>query len=204
MKTRIAVLASGRGSNLQSIINDAATEDCPYEIVMVISDKKDSGALQKAKAAGIPGFHVSPAEFAGRDYFEEAVLRLLDRDGTDLVVLAGYMRLVGRTLLDSYPGRIMNIHPSLLPSFPGLHGQKDALEYGVRFSGCTVHFVDKGMDTGPIIDQETVPVLQHDTEDTLAARILEKEHMLYPRCIRFFAEGKLKTEGRKVMISGRE
>lgn len=199
-KLRLGVLASGRGSNLQSIMDAAAAGKIDAEVAVVISDNKDAFALERARKAGIPAEFVNPKEYPSREDYERAVVDLLKRHGVGLVCLAGYMRLVGKVMLEAFPNRIMNIHPALLPSFPGLHGQKQAWEYGVKFSGCTVHFVDEGMDTGPIILQAVVPVLDDDTADTLAARILEQEHRIYPEAVGLFAAGRLRINGRKVSI----
>jgi len=200
-KLRLGVLASGRGSNLQAIIDNIAAGKLDAEAAVVISDKPDAFALERARNHGVPAVHIKPADYRGKEEYEKAVTDCLRENRAELVVLAGYMRIVGEVLLGEYPNRIMNIHPALLPSFPGAHGQRDAVEYGVRYSGCTVHFVDGGMDTGPIILQEVVPVLQDDDEDSLAARILKEEHKVYSRAIQLFAEGKLRVEGRKVCIS---
>lgn len=199
-KLRLGVLASGRGSNLQSIMDAAAAGKIKAEVAAVISDNKDAFALERARKAGIPALHVNPKNFGSKDEYEKAILKLLKEHNVQLVCLAGYMRIVGKVILDAFPNRVINIHPALLPSFPGLHGQQQAWEYGVKYSGCTVHFVDEGMDTGSIIIQAVVPVFDDDTEDTLAARILEQEHIIYPKAIGLLAEGRLKINGRKVMI----
>ncbi|MGQ9823979.1 MAG: phosphoribosylglycinamide formyltransferase [Desulfotomaculales bacterium] len=197
---RVGVLASGRGTNLQAIIDACKEGKVPAEVAVVVSDKASAQALERARKEGIPAVFVDPRGFAGKEEYERAVVDVLKRHGAELVCLAGYMRLVGKTLLGSFPNRIMNIHPALLPAFPGLHGQRQALEYGVRYSGCTVHFVDEGCDTGPIILQAVVPVFDTDTEETLAARILEQEHRIYPEAIRLFARGYLHLKGRRVFI----
>jgi len=199
-KLKLGVLASGRGSNLQSIMDAAAAGKINAEVAVVISDQEDAFALERARRAGIPAVHVNSRKFASREDYEKAILEQLKEHGVALVCLAGYMKLVGRILLEDYPNRIMNIHPALLPAFPGLHGQEQAWKYGVKFSGCTVHFVDDGMDTGPIILQAVVPVYDNDTADILAARILEQEHQIYPEAIGLFAEGRLNVNGRKVSI----
>jgi phosphoribosylglycinamide formyltransferase-1 len=197
-KLRLGVMASGRGSNLQSIMDAAAAGKIKAEVAVVFSDNKDAFALERARKAGIPALHLNPGDFGSKDEYEKAVLEILHEHGVQLVCLAGYMRIVGRVILDAFPNRVINIHPALLPSFPGLHGQQQAWEYGVKFSGCTVHFVDEGMDTGPIIIQAVVPVYDDDTVDTLADRILEQEHKIYPEAIGLIAEGRLKLKGRKV------
>jgi len=200
-KLKLGILASGRGSNLQSIMDAAAAGKINAEVAVVISDQEDAFALERARRAGIPAVHVNPRKLASREDYEKAILEQLKGHGVALVCLAGYMKLVGRILLEAYPNRIMNIHPALLPAFPGLHGQEQAWKYGVKFSGCTVHFVDDGMDTGSIILQAVVPVYDNDTADILAARILEQEHRIYPEAIGLFADGRLNVNGRKVSIN---
>lgn len=195
---RLGVLASGRGSNLQSIMDAAAAGRVGARVVVLISDNRDAFALERARNAGIPALHLDPGDFNCKEEYEKAVLKALNEHNVQLVCLAGYMRIVGRLILEAFPNRIMNIHPALLPAFPGLHGQRQAFDYGVKYSGCTVHFVDEGMDTGPVIIQAVVPVYDEDTADTLAARILEQEHKIYPEAIRLYAEGRLKLSGRKV------
>lgn len=198
-KLRLGVLASGRGSNLQSIMDAAAAGKIKAEVAVVFSDNKDAFALERARKAGIPALHLNPRDFGSKEQYEKAVVKLLNEHGVQLVCLAGYMRIVGRVILDAFPNRVINIHPALLPAFPGLHGQQQAWDYGVKFSGCTVHFVDEGMDTGPIIIQAVVPVYDDDTADTLADRILEQEHKIYPEAVGLIAEGRLKLNGRKVV-----
>ena len=200
-KVRVGVLASGRGSNLQAIIDAAAAGKLPnVEFAVVLSDNADAYALERARKHGIPAEFVDPKAHRRREDYDAALLARLRGHNVGLVLLAGYMRLVGMSLVEAYPNRMINIHPALLPSFPGLHVQKKAIEYGVRFSGCTVHFVDGGMDTGPIIIQAVVPVLQDDDEDALAARILRQEHKIYPEAVRLFSEGRLEVQGRRVLI----
>ncbi len=199
-KLRLGILASGRGSNLQSIMDAAAVGKIDAEVAVVISDKKDAFALERARLAGILAEYVNFKDYTSKDDYERAILEILRHSEVGLVCLAGYMRLVGKVILGAYYNRVLNIHPALLPSFPGLRGQEQAWEYGVKFSGCTVHFVDGGMDTGPIIIQAVVPVYDEDTADILAARILEQEHRIYPEAIRLYAEGRLKIQGRKVFI----
>lgn len=203
-KLNLGVLASGRGSNLQSIIDACGAGRIPARVAVVFSDNKEAFALERARRAGIPAAHAAPKDFTDKGEYERNIINILNGHGVELVCLAGYMRLVGKELLEAFPGRIMNIHPALLPAFPGLHAQEQAWNYGVKFSGCTVHFVDEGMDTGPIIIQAAVPVLEDDTADTLAARILEQEHRIYPEAVRLFAEGKLVIEGRKVQVLEQE
>ncbi len=198
---KIAVLASGSGSNLQAIIDEIRSGLLPAELVLVLSDKTQAYALQRAEAAGVPTKVLLPADFATREDYDAEVVRLLKASGAEVVALAGYMRLVTPVLLQAFPQRVLNIHPALLPSFPGLHGQRQAFEYGVKVAGCTVHFVDEDMDSGPIILQAPVPVLEDDDADKLAARILEQEHIIYPLALRLLAEGKLHIEGRRVRIA---
>ncbi|SFQ97225.1 phosphoribosylglycinamide formyltransferase [Desulfoscipio geothermicus] len=197
----LGVLASGRGSNLQSIMDACAAGQIPARVAVVISDKKDAYALERARCAGIPAVHVDLSNFTCKAEYEKEIVNILQKHGVDLVCLAGYMRLVGYTLLAAYPNRVMNIHPALLPAFPGLHAQEQAWRYGVKYSGCTVHFVDEGMDTGPVIMQAVVPVYDDDTADTLADRILEQEHRIYPEAIKLYCLNRLEIKGRKVYIS---
>jgi len=197
---RIGVLASGGGTNLQAIMDAAETGALGAEVCVVVSDNPKAGALERAGSRGIPTVVVDKKEFPSRAGFDREMVRVLKEHGVELVVLAGFMRLLTGDFLDAFPMRIMNIHPALLPSFPGLGVQKMAIEHGVRFSGCTVHFVDRGCDTGPIIIQAVVPVLADDTPDTLAARILVEEHRIYPRAIRLYSEGRLRVEGRRVIV----
>ncbi|MFZ5590460.1 MAG: phosphoribosylglycinamide formyltransferase [Bacillota bacterium] len=197
---KIGVLASGRGSNLQALLDACAQRTILAAVAVVLSDRPDAYALVRARQSNVPAYHVDPAAYTGKEQYERELVRLLQAHGVELVCLAGYMRLVGSVMLQAFPRRIMNIHPSLLPAFPGLHAQKQALDYGVRFAGCTVHFVDEGMDSGPIILQAVVPVLAGDDEEQLAARILEQEHIIYPRAVDLFARGKLRLEGRRVYI----
>lgn len=199
-KLRIGVLASGGGTNLQSIIDGCQSGRINGEIVTVLSNNPDAGALQRAAKAEIAHQCINHREFDSRDNFDSAVVAALIEAKVELVVLAGFMRIIGQRFLDAFPGRIMNIHPALLPAFPGLHVQQKALDYGARFSGCTVHFVDGGVDTGPIIIQAVVPVLDNDDEDSLSARILEQEHKIYPQAIQWFAEGAICIDGRRVII----
>jgi phosphoribosylglycinamide formyltransferase-1 len=199
-KLRLAVLASGTGTNLQSIIDCCRQGALDAEIVLVMSNNPDAGALQKAQRAGLRTLCVDHRLFKKRGDFDREVIERLRETEVDLVVLAGFMRLLSDEFLRAFPYRIMNIHPALLPAFPGLNAQRQALEYGVRVAGCTVHFLDSGVDTGPIILQAAVPVLDDDTEETLARRILAEEHRIYPLAIQLFAEGRLHIEGRRVRI----
>jgi phosphoribosylglycinamide formyltransferase-1 len=197
---RVGVLASGRGSNLDAIARAAAAGRVPAVVRVVVTDRPDARALDVARAHGIEGLCVDPREHPGRDAHEKAVIAALDERGVGLVCLAGYMRLLGPGFVGHFAQRLLNIHPSLLPAFPGLHAQRQAIEHGVRVSGATVHFVDEGTDTGPIVLQAAVEVRDGDTEEALAARILAEEHRIYPEAIRLFAEGRLAIEGRRVRI----
>ncbi|EKU71726.1 phosphoribosylglycinamide formyltransferase [Selenomonas sp. F0473] len=199
-KEKLGVLCSGRGSNLASIIEAIERGDVGAEIAVVIADKADAYALERARARGIPAAAVVRKEYADRETFERALLDVLHGRGVTLVVLAGFMRVLSPVFVHAYAGRILNIHPALLPSFPGAHAHRDALAYGVKVSGCTVHFVDEGTDSGPIILQAAVPVLEEDTEETLAARVLEQEHRIFPEAIRLYTERRLQTDGRTVRI----
>jgi len=199
-KLRIGVLASGGGTNLQSIIDASNAGHIDARIVRVICNNPNAGALQRAERAHIPNCCINHRNFDTRAAFDAAVIAQLQQDKVELVLLAGFMRIVGADFVNAFPHRIMNIHPALLPAFPGLNVQKKALEYGARFAGCTVHFIDDGVDTGPIIAQAVVPVFDDDTEESLSARILEQEHLLYPHAIQLFAAGALKVEGRRVRI----
>ncbi|HTP66771.1 MAG TPA: phosphoribosylglycinamide formyltransferase [Geobacteraceae bacterium] len=198
---RIGVLVSGNGSNLQSLIDRCADETIPGRVVCVISNITEAFGLERARRHGIPALHLDHRLFHCREAYDEALVDALREYEVDLVCLAGFMRIITPVLIDAFPSAIMNIHPALLPSFPGLHAQRQAVEHGVKVAGCTVHIVDRGTDTGPIICQAAVPVEEGDTEDTLAARILVQEHRMYPLAVRLFAEGRLKVEGRKVVIS---
>lgn len=199
-KLRIGVLASGGGTNLQSIIDACSNGSIDAEIVRVICNNPGAGALERAERASIPTCCINHRDFDTRATFDAAVINQLREDQVELVVLAGFMRIVGADFVKAFPHRIMNIHPALLPAFPGLHVQKKALEYGARFTGCTVHFIDDGVDTGPIIIQAVVPILDDDTEESLSTRILQQEHRIYPQAIQLFALGALSVEGRRVRI----
>jgi len=196
---KIGVMASGRGSNFQAIIDSIEAGKIKASIELLITDVPDAYAIERAKRHNIPYLYINPREFSKDDFYSKVAEEFKAKD-IGLVALAGFMRIVRKPLLDAFPMRIMNIHPALLPSFPGLHGQKQAVDYGVRVSGCTVHFVDEAMDTGPIIIQAAVAVMPEDTEQTLSKRILELEHKIYPEAIRLFSEGRLHVQGRKVYI----
>ncbi len=200
-KLRIGVLISGSGTNLQAIIDRCEAGDIDGSVVCVISNKAAAFGLERATRHGIPAIHVDHRSYPDRSAYDSTLVETLRKHAVDLVVLAGFMRIVTPTLLDAFPNRVMNIHPALLPSFPGLDAQRQALEYGVKVSGCTVHFVDAGTDTGPIILQSTVPVLEDDTEESLSQRIHAEEHKLYPAAIQLFAQGRLTVQGRRVRIS---
>lgn len=199
-RLRLGVLASGRGSNFDAICAATRRGDLDAEVRVLVSDRRDAAVLTKADERGIPAIHLDPGRFSHREDYERRLVEVLQEYDVNLVVLAGYMRLVGPTILESFPNRVVNIHPALLPAFTGLNAQRQAVEYGVRFSGCTVHIVDHGMDTGPIIMQAVVPVEQEDDEDTLALRILAQEHEIYWRSLQLLAEGRLWLQGRKVYI----
>ena len=205
-KLRVGVLASGRGSNLQAILDAIEAGTVDAQIVLVLSNKKDAVALERARKHGLKDVFLDPKPFAGqsdsREAYDRAVLDVLRKHDIELVLLAGYMKIVTSVLVKAYENRMMNIHPSLLPSFPGLDVQKKALEHGVKLSGCTVHFVTEGVDEGPIIIQAAVPILEGDTPETLAARILMEEHKIYPKAVQLYAEGRLRVEGRIVRVSG--
>ena len=188
-KEKIGVLCSGRGSNLASIIDAVERGDIRAEIAVVLADKADAYALTRAREHGIPAVAVVRKAYAEREDFERALLEQLHAHGVTLVVLAGFMRILSPLFVRAYVGRILNIHPALLPSFPGAHAHRDALAYGVKVSGCTVHFVDEGTDSGPIILQAAVPVAEGDTEDSLAARVLKEEHRIFPAAIRLYVDG---------------
>jgi len=187
----VGVLVSGSGTNLQAILDAVGARTLDARVAVVVSNVADARALDRARAAGVETVVVDHKAFADRSAFDAAVVAVLRERGVELVVLAGFMRLLTPVLLDAFPMRIVNVHPALLPAFPGIQGQRQALEYGVRLAGCTVHFVDRGTDTGPIIAQAAVPVLDDDDEATLTARILEKEHELLPRVIQWIAEGRV-------------
>lgn len=197
---RIGVLCSGRGSNLAAIMEAIEHGDIRAEIAVVIADRADAYALERAREKGIPAVAVVRKEHFDMEAFEGALLNELYAHRVTLVVLAGFMRILSPTFVYAFRGRILNIHPALLPSFPGAHAHRDVLAYGAKVSGCTVHFVDEGTDTGPIILQAAVPVMEGDTEETLAARVLEQEHRIFPEAIRLYAEGRLQTVGRTVHI----
>ena len=188
----VGVLISGRGSNLQALIDASECGDIPAKISIVISNKSDAYGLERAKKHNIPAVFINPRDFSDKNSYERKIVETLKQYNVGLVCLAGYMKIVGEVILTEYKGKMINIHPSLLPKYPGLHAQKQALEDKAKVSGATVHFVDEGCDTGSIILQAEVPVLENDTEDSLSARILEQEHKIYPEAVRLFVEGKVK------------
>lgn len=200
MKKRIAVLASGRGSNFQAVIDAIAAGKIPAKCTALVTDNPKAYAIERAENAGIPVIIIDFASFTSKTAYEQALLAAMKKQRADLFVLAGYMRILGSAIVHAFPQKIVNIHPALLPSFTGLHGQRQAVDYGVKVSGCTVHFVDENLDCGPIILQKCVPVLQDDDGDALADRILAEEHKCYPEAIRLFCEGRLEIEGRIVRI----
>jgi len=195
-----AVLVSGRGGNLKAIINALASGKITAHLKAVISDKKEAYALEHARQAGIPAIFINPKDFNDRPSFDLAVIECLREHKIDFVVLAGYMRLIGSHFIQQYPNKILNIHPSLLPAFKGLHGIKDAFDYGVKVTGPTVHFVVDGMDEGPIILQESLNIDPQDTLESLEEKIHQAEHRIYPQAIEMFVRGKLTVEGRKVIL----
>jgi phosphoribosylglycinamide formyltransferase-1 len=199
MNKRIGVLLSGRGSNFEALAESIASSRIPNaEIAIVISNREDAPGIDRAKTRGIAA-RVIPSKGLEREAYDRQVVAALNDHKVDLVCLAGYMRLLSPYFVASFPNRILNIHPSLLPSFPGLESQRQALEYGVKFAGCTVHFVDENLDAGPIVLQSVVSVQDDDTEDTLSARILEEEHRIYSEAVRIVLDGRYKIEGRRVL-----
>lgn len=197
---RVGVLASGRGSNLQALLDASARPGFPARVVVVVADREDARALARAAEHGVAAVFLNPKDYGDRAAYDAAVGLVLREQQVGLVCLAGFMRLLSPTFVRAWAGRVMNIHPSLLPAFPGLGAQRQALEHGVKIAGATVHFVDEGLDTGPIILQAAVPVEAGDTEETLSGRILAAEHRLYPEAVRLFAEGRLRIVGRGVIV----
>lgn len=199
-RLRVGVLASGRGSNFGALVAAAKAGRMPAEVALLVTDRRDARALEVARAEGVEAVVIEAREHPGREAHDKAVVDCLEGRRIGLVCLAGYMRILGAAFVEHFRGRLLNIHPALLPAFPGLHAQRQALEHGVRVAGATVHFVDEGTDTGPIVLQAAVPVHAGDTEATLAARILVEEHRIYPEAVRLFAEGRLQIDGRRVRI----
>lgn len=203
LAVRVGVLASGRGSNLQALLDAAQRPGYPATIAVVVCDHETAPALERARAAGVAAVFLNPKDYADRGAYDAALVTTLESHDVRLVCLAGFMRILSPAFVRSYAGRILNVHPSLLPAFPGLGAQRQALDHGVKVSGATVHFVDEGVDTGPIVLQASVPVFPDDTEVTLAARILVQEHRLLPEAVRLFAEGRLEIAGRRVLVRSR-
>jgi phosphoribosylglycinamide formyltransferase-1 len=194
---RLGVLISGRGSNLQAIIDAIGQRRLDAQIAIVVSNRDDAAGLKRASEGGIETICLAPRDYPGRDAYDRAIADILNARGVEMVCLAGFMRLVGPPLLAAFPDRILNIHPSLLPAFPGMDAQRQALEYGVRFSGATVHLVTSELDGGPIVLQSAVPVLEDDTVETLSARILAEEHRIYPEAIQMILDGGWSVQGRR-------
>jgi len=197
----LAILGSGRGSNLVNLIEATKERKLPINIILALADKADAPCLEKATQLGVKAFSLLPKEFSNRADYDRALAQFLLDKGVDTVCLAGFMRILGSEFVSKFPGRILNIHPSLLPAFPGLNAQKQALEHGVKVSGCTVHFVDEGLDSGPIILQKVVSVLADDTVESLSERILVEEHKIYPLALELLAKGRLTVKGRQVIIN---
>jgi len=198
----IGVLVSGRGSNLQAIIDSVEAGKVKADIKLVISDNPNAYAIKRCERHGIPCEVVRRKDFSSKEEFEKKLATLLKEKGVELVVLAGFMRILSPVFLSEFPQRVINIHPSLIPSFQGLHAQRQAVEFGVKFSGCTVHIVDESVDGGPVIVQAVVPVLPEDSEESLSERILEWEHRILPQTVQWFAENRIRIEGRKVLVEG--
>jgi phosphoribosylglycinamide formyltransferase-1 len=199
---RIAVLASGRGSNFEAIARAVLSGKIEAEVAVLIVDRKNIGAIERAEKLGINWIFVDPTGFPSREEYDSKIVAILKYLRVDLVCLAGYKKIVSAPFVDAFPGRIMNIHPTLLPSFPGLRPHEKTLKYGVNISGATVHFVDKGVDTGPIIVQAAVPVSPNDTPETLSERILKYEHRIYPQAVKWFVDGRIEVLGRRVIVKG--
>ena len=195
---KLAVLVSGRGSNLQAIIDSIDREELDAHLSIVISNTKDAMALKRAEKHGIKTIFIDPSTYLNSKEYDKALVLKLKEFSIDLICLAGYMRILGEEVIQTFEKKIINIHPSLLPAFPGLNAQKQAINHGVKFSGCTVHFVDSGVDSGPIILQTVVPVYDNDDEKSLSKRILEQEHYLYPKAIKMIQENKIRLKGRTV------
>jgi phosphoribosylglycinamide formyltransferase-1 len=199
-KGRVAVFLSGRGSNFVAIHDAIVEGKINAEIALVFSNKKEAPGLKIAIERGLETLFLNPKEYSSREAYDEAIIEEIQKKDIDLIILAGYMKILTALFCNTFKNKIMNIHPALLPSFPGLHVQQKAIDWGVRFSGATVHFVTAEVDMGPIILQAAVPVLQDDTEDTLSERILEQEHMIYPEAVKLYFEGRIEIKGRRVLI----
>ena len=197
---QIAVLASGRGSNFQAILDALSKGRIDGRVVALFTDNKDAYAIERAKAAGVPVIILNYKDYSSKEEYEKELLAAMKVSGADLFVCAGYMRIIGTEIAREFAGKMINIHPALLPAFSGLHGQRQAVEYGVKIAGCTVHFVDEGLDSGPIILQRAVPVLDDDDEDSLSERILEQEHIAFPEAVSLFCADRLEVSGRHVKI----
>ncbi|MDV0443775.1 phosphoribosylglycinamide formyltransferase [Methanorbis rubei] len=197
---RIAVLASGRGSNFQAILDALSHGEINGECIALFTDNKDAYAIERAKAAGVPAHVINFKDYSSKAAYETDLLSAMKSANADLFVCAGYMRIIGAEIIREFAGKMINIHPALLPAFSGLHGQRQALEYGVKIAGCTVHFVDEGLDSGPIILQKAVPVLDDDDEEALDDRILTQEHIAFPEAIALFCDDRLVVSGRHVKI----
>ncbi|MDD4732788.1 MAG: phosphoribosylglycinamide formyltransferase [Desulfovibrio sp.] len=204
MALPIAVLVSGGGSNLQSIIDRIESGTLDAEIRLVLSNKPDAYGLTRARNHGIPAVALEHTRYGSREEFDQAMVRTIRDHGAESVILAGFMRILTSEFLNAFPGRVLNIHPALLPSFPGAHGQRDAADYGVRIAGCTVHFVDEKMDHGPVIIQAAVPARPGEDEETLGGRILTLEHRIYPQAVQWLAQGRLRMAGRHVQLDPSE
>jgi phosphoribosylglycinamide formyltransferase-1 len=199
-KGRIAIFLSGRGSNFMAIHDAIVAGKINAEIVLVFSNKKEAPGLKIAQERKLKTRHLNPKEYPSREAYDEVIIHEIQKNNVDLICLAGYMKILTAQFCNTFKNRIINIHPALLPSFPGLHVQQKAIDWGVRYSGATVHFVTAEVDMGPIILQAVVPVLQDDTEDTLSERILKEEHKIYPEAVKLFFEGRLEVHGRRVFI----
>lgn len=199
-RARVGVLVSGSGTNLQALLDASAAHDFPASIALVLSNNPQAFALERARKSGVPTAVVEHKAFAQRAAFEAALVEQLKRQEVEIVCLAGFMRILGGDFLRAFPGKVLNIHPALLPAFPGLHAARQALEHGAKVAGCTVHFVDEGTDTGPIIIQAAVPILSGDDEASLSARIQVQEHRIYPLALRWLAEQRIAVEGRRVVL----
>lgn len=200
MTVTVSFLASGRGSNFTAVASRIRSGEIKAQLGVLVTDKADAGALIKARELDIASKVILPGDYTSREDHERDIIKTMKSVNTDLIVTAGYMRILTPYIINKFRNRIINIHPALLPSFPGVHGQKQAFDYGVKLTGCTVHFIDEGTDTGPIILQSAVPVQDNDTVSSLSARILEQEHVLLPRAVELFCQGRLKVMGRKVII----
>ena len=196
---KLGVLVSGRGTNLQAIIDAVKRGEVTAQIAVVISDKKDAYALERCRKYGVEGVFLDPKAYADKPGFDQAMIDLLRKKSVDLICLAGFMRILGKNFISAFRGKIINIHPSLLPAFPGLNAQKKALDYGVKFAGCTAHFVEEEVDAGPIILQAVVPVHDNDNEETLSRRILDQEHIIYPKAIHAIVENRLTISGKRII-----